>query len=95
MAVEKEKSSDLKEFGPESASAMVEELRRGFATGKTRSFEWRESQLKSLLRLLADHEPEIVDALRSDLSKPELESIVYEVARVFNLVFDLFLLWFL
>lgn len=58
---------------------VVEELRGSYASGKTRSYEWRVSQLENLLKLSSDHEQDIVDALRSDMSKPELESIIYEV----------------
>lgn len=61
----------------------MEEVRESYASGKTRSYEWRVSQLKNLLKLSSDHEQDIVDALRSDISKPELESVVYEVPLSF------------
>lgn len=67
-------------FDGEEASKLVDSLRSTFASGKTRSYEWRVSQLKSLLKLAINHEQEIVDALRSDLSKPELETVLYEVS---------------
>ncbi|XP_060673445.1 aldehyde dehydrogenase family 3 member H1 isoform X2 [Ziziphus jujuba] len=63
---------------------VVEELRGSYASGKTRSYEWRVSQLENLLKLSSDHEQDIVDALRSDMSKPELESIIYEIAMLKN-----------
>lgn len=63
----------------EAASALVKELRGTFASSKTRSYQWRVSQLNGLLKLATDHEAEIVDALNSDLSKPEFESLIYEV----------------
>lgn len=66
------------------AAVAVKELRGSFASGKTRSYEWRVSQLQSLHKLCVDHEEDICDALRSDLSKPVLESIVHEVS-VLNL----------
>lgn len=65
-------------FDVEAAGDMMKELRATFAAGKTRSYEWRVTQLKNLLKL-CDHEKEIVEALRQDLSKPELESTIYEV----------------
>lgn len=61
------------------AAAMMKELRGTFGSGKTRSVEWRRSQLKALLKLAEFHEGEILEALRSDLSKPELESLLQEV----------------
>lgn len=66
-------------FDAEAASLLVEELRGTFASGRTRSYEWRVSQLKALLKLADDREQEIVDALGSDLSKPPLETVSYEV----------------
>ncbi|XP_052201188.1 aldehyde dehydrogenase family 3 member H1 [Diospyros lotus] len=69
-------------FDSEAASFMVKELRGTFAAGKTRTYQWRVSQLKSLLRIVIDHEREIIDALRSDLSKPVLEAYVSEIAML-------------
>ncbi|KAI4307256.1 hypothetical protein L6164_030461 [Bauhinia variegata] len=67
-------------FDAEAASSLARELRGTFLSGKTRSYEWRVSQLKALLKLVDDNEQEIVDALRSDLSKPPMESVVCEVS---------------
>ena len=61
---------------------MVEELRASFGSGKTRSYEWRVSQLKKLEKVTEYHEAEIIEALRSDLSKPEFESYVQEVPTI-------------
>lgn len=69
-------------FDAEAASRLVEELRGGFTAGKTRTYEWRMSQLKGIMKIVEDHEQEIVEALRSDLSKPELEAVIYEVSMV-------------
>lgn len=67
-------------FAGEEATAMVSELRRTFSTGKTRSYEWRVAQLKSIAKMVNERETEIVEALRSDLNKPEFESVLYEVS---------------
>lgn len=64
------------------AAEVVTELRLSFGEGKTRSYEWRVSQLKALLKLAKYHEDEIIAALRSDLSKPETESYVHEIAMM-------------
>jgi hypothetical protein len=37
-----------------------------------------------------EHEEDIVDALRQDLSKPQLESIVYEVWEIPRITFFFF-----
>lgn len=66
-------------FDSGEAAAMVEELRGSYRSGKTRSYEWRVSHLKKLEKITEFHEQEIVEALRSDLSKPETESFVQEV----------------
>lgn len=71
--------SEAKVFDATAATELVKELRGTFASGRTRSYEWRVSQLESILKLSADHEEEISDAIHSDLSKPALESIIHEV----------------
>ncbi|OIW16630.1 hypothetical protein TanjilG_01869 [Lupinus angustifolius] len=63
---------------------LVNELRETSASGKTRSYEWRVTQLNALSNLIDDHEQEIVDALRFDLSKPPLETVAYEIALLKN-----------
>lgn len=57
----------------------VEELRSTFKSGKTKTYEWRVSQLKALVDLVTRHENEILQALHYDLNKPELESFILEV----------------
>ncbi|CAA0839239.1 Aldehyde dehydrogenase family 3 member F1 [Striga hermonthica] len=46
-----------------------EGLRRTFRGGKTRGIEWRKAQLRAVLRLLAENEAQIFEALRLDLGK--------------------------
>ncbi|PIM99872.1 Aldehyde dehydrogenase [Handroanthus impetiginosus] len=58
------------------------ELRSVYASGKTKTFQWRVSQLKAILRLTTDHEKEIAEALRSDLNKPEHEAFIHEIAAI-------------
>ncbi|XP_068336872.1 aldehyde dehydrogenase family 3 member H1-like isoform X1 [Pyrus communis] len=84
MAIEEKKQTAAKPFDEEAASAVVKELRASFVSGKTRSYQWRVSQFKCILKLITKNEREIVDALRSDLSKPELESQVYEISMLKN-----------
>ncbi|KAL0365894.1 UNVERIFIED_CONTAM: Aldehyde dehydrogenase [Sesamum radiatum] len=63
---------------------VVKELRSTFTSGKTKTHEWRASQLKAIIRIVTHHEDEIVEALRSDLKKPELESFVHEICAVLS-----------
>ncbi|OMO94969.1 Aldehyde dehydrogenase NAD(P)-dependent [Corchorus capsularis] len=71
-------------FDMEAAKVVVKELRESFAAGKTKSYEWRVSQLKAILKMMEENEPQIIAALREDLSKPELESSIYEIAMLKN-----------
>ncbi|XP_061359961.1 aldehyde dehydrogenase family 3 member H1-like [Gastrolobium bilobum] len=73
-----------KVFDAETASLLVKELRGSFASGRTRSHEWRVSQVKALLKFLVDHEDQIVDALLSDLARPPFETVVYEIGILKN-----------
>ncbi|EOY16341.1 Aldehyde dehydrogenase 3H1 isoform 1 [Theobroma cacao] len=71
-------------FDTDSAKEVVKELRASFVAGKTKSYEWRVAQLKALLKMTEENEPQIAAALRDDLSKPELESYIYEIAMLKN-----------
>lgn len=72
-------------FDATAAETLVKELRVSYNSGKTRSYQWRVAQLKSIVKMSVDHEDEIIDALRQDLSKPEFESYISEVCRSLQL----------
>uniref|UniRef100_A0A2P2LRG1 Aldehyde dehydrogenase family 3 member I1ic-like n=1 Tax=Rhizophora mucronata TaxID=61149 RepID=A0A2P2LRG1_RHIMU len=74
MAKEEKRS-----FGANEAGLLVTELRQQFNSGKTKSYEWRVSQLKGIVKMVEDKEKEIAEALHMDLDKPELEAFVSEV----------------
>ncbi|KAM7260424.1 hypothetical protein ACFE04_016165 [Oxalis oulophora] len=69
-------------FDSVAASELVNELRVNFYKGTTRSYEWRVTQIKSMIKMMEDHEQDIVASLRQDLDKPEMESSIYEVAML-------------
>jgi len=60
----------------------VERLRATFGSGRTRPLAWRRQQLQGLRRMLAEREPEFAEALRQDLGKPSLETLVTETGLV-------------
>ncbi|XP_072981541.1 aldehyde dehydrogenase family 3 member H1 [Typha angustifolia] len=64
----------------EKAAEMVGGLRRMFESGRTKEYEWRMAQLKSIARLIDEKEKEIMEALREDLGKPEIESYLHEIS---------------
>ena len=69
----------MEKFDGTVAAKLVEELRKNFSEGKTRSYGWRADQLKSILRMIGEKEKDIVDALYEDLNKPATESFIQEV----------------
>ncbi|KAJ6314145.1 hypothetical protein OIU78_017744 [Salix suchowensis] len=77
MMEEKKKTFDANE-----AALLVKELNESFRTGKTKSYEWRVSQLKSIEKMVVEREKDICEALYKDLSKPEFEAFVSEIAMV-------------
>ncbi|KAK8600854.1 hypothetical protein V6N13_059406 [Hibiscus sabdariffa] len=81
MGIEVEKKAG---FDTESAKEVVKELRASFVAGKTKTYEWRRTQLTAMLKMMDENEPQIVAALTDDLSKPELESSIYEIAMLKN-----------
>lgn len=79
MGTEDEKAT-VEVFDEEAAISMLKELRCSFASGKTKSYEWRVTQLNNLLKIADDHEKEISAALYSDLAKSEMESFIHEIS---------------
>jgi len=62
----------------------VASVRTAFLKGKSRSIEWRISQLKAITRMLDENEQVFVDALKSDLNKPLQETILAEIDFIKN-----------
>ncbi|KAJ7965539.1 Aldehyde dehydrogenase [Quillaja saponaria] len=60
------------------AKAVVKELRVAFDSGTTRSYEWRVSQIKAIIKLTEDNEEDITKALHADLSKSPAEAFIQE-----------------
>jgi aldehyde dehydrogenase (NAD+) len=55
--------------GAEQAAAVVARLRSTFATGKTRSLDWRLRQLRGIIRFCEEREADMAKALASDLGR--------------------------
>ncbi|XP_010432443.1 PREDICTED: aldehyde dehydrogenase family 3 member I1, chloroplastic [Camelina sativa] len=68
-------------FNGKEAALLVDELRNNFNTGRTKSYEWRISQLQNISRMLDEKEKCITEALYQDLSKPELEAFLAEISN--------------
>lgn len=69
-------------FDGKEAALLVEELRVNFSTGRTKSYEWRISQLQNIAKMIDEKERCIAEALYQDLSKPELEAFIAEVLHI-------------
>lgn len=63
---------------PDVRSA-VDRVRAGFASGATRSLDWRKSQLDALEAMLVENEQQLLDALKSDLGKCATEAYSTEI----------------
>ncbi|KAJ6775106.1 ALDEHYDE DEHYDROGENASE [Salix purpurea] len=61
-------------FDAGEAPLLVKELNESFRAGRTRSYEWRVSQLKGIGKMVEEREKDISEALYKDLSKPEFEA---------------------
>jgi aldehyde dehydrogenase (NAD+) len=62
----------------------LQELKLTYSSGKTKSYDWRRSQLIALRQLLVENEIEIYQALEADLGKCQFESFVTEYAFVLH-----------
>ncbi len=70
------------------AASVAARLRATFASGRTRTVEWRRDQLRALDRLLVEGESELLDSLARDLGKPRLEGYLTEIAFVRSEIAD-------
>jgi aldehyde dehydrogenase (NAD+) len=62
--------------------AIVQRQRAFFATGQTKSVEFRLAQLKALKQAILDRQTAILEALKADLHKPELEAFLTEIGVI-------------
>jgi aldehyde dehydrogenase (NAD+) len=62
------------------AATAVARLRATFASGSTRSIEWRQAQLAAVELMLAEGEERIATALASDLGRPPTDTFLGDVA---------------
>lgn len=63
----------------DTISALIEDLRRVFLSGKTRCVTYRKNQLKQLCFLVHDNEQAFVDAIYRDLGRPKMETVFAEI----------------
>ena len=61
------------------AAGVLAEVRQVFNTGRTRSLEWRAEQLRAIERMCDESEPEIAEALASDLGRSSFEAWLGDV----------------
>ncbi len=58
----------------------VARLRKTFASGRTRSVEWRKQQLRALQKLMDENEDAIAAALAEDLDRNPFEAYLADIA---------------
>ncbi|MBS1693710.1 MAG: aldehyde dehydrogenase family protein [Actinobacteria bacterium] len=65
-------------------AATVARLRATFASGRTRSVEWRRRQLQALAAMITENETAIAEALREDLDRDPFEAWLADCAPTAN-----------
>ncbi|MCT4633864.1 MAG: aldehyde dehydrogenase [Firmicutes bacterium] len=63
---------------------ILNEMKKYYFTGSTRSISFRKEQLKKLKYTIKNYEDEIIDALEVDLGRHELESYAAEIGSVLS-----------
>lgn len=58
----------------------MSDLRRVFASGRTRDLQWRLTQLEGIERLCSEREADIAAALHADLGRPAVEAWLGDIA---------------
>lgn len=67
-----------------TAEEFVTTARNAFQSGRTKSLDFRQSQLLALLRLYEENTQEMIDALKEDLRKSKQEAIISEIDYLKN-----------
>lgn len=62
------------------AIGTVATLRKSFESGLTRPLAWRKEQLRAMTRMLAENEPELLEAMYADIGKPAVEARLTDVS---------------
>ncbi len=73
-------SGPIADLSAEEAAAVVGRLRETFASGRTRTLEWRKRQLEGIVALVSEREDEVAAALASDLGRTPHESWFGDIA---------------
>ena len=79
MTTESVAPETAKTASPDIAGT-VRRLRETFASGRTRSVEWRKQQLHALEKMMVDNEAAIADALEQDLGRKPFEAWLADIA---------------
>jgi aldehyde dehydrogenase (NAD+) len=66
----------------ENIEVTCTKLRNTFKSGKTKSYDWRMSQLRLIQKMVKENEPVILDALRQDLGRCPMESMAMDLMIV-------------
>jgi aldehyde dehydrogenase (NAD+) len=65
---------------PADIAKTVAKLRQTFASGRTRSVEWRQHQLKQLEKMMLENEEAVAAALEEDLGRSTFEAWLADIA---------------
>ncbi|GFR91173.1 aldehyde dehydrogenase [Elysia marginata] len=68
----------------ESYGQMVKDMRSVFMTGKTKSEQWRSTQLRAIVNLIEENSEKLCAALQEDLHKHKGESVITELSLCKN-----------
>lgn len=67
---------------------IVQSVRDGFSTGRSKSLEYRKEQLNALIRLLSENKQAAADALFKDLGRCKFEGMIADVNAVISEIKD-------
>ena len=73
-------STDL--YTEDSIAQIVAEQRKFFRTGETLPVRWRIKQLKRLKEAVIAHQQELIDALKADLGRSDLEAYLCDIGPI-------------
>jgi aldehyde dehydrogenase (NAD+) len=75
-------------------TSVVTTLRNTFNTHRTKDVQWRIQQLKQLEKLLLENCDSIIQAIKQDMGRPEIQALLGDVSLTFHNLVHFFGLYF-
>lgn len=86
--ITKTNNDDHGNLSKSQINQVIKTTREGFLTGRTKDVKFRKKQLRQLMKLVEDNKEQICEALKTDLNKPQFETMIGEYNLLINEIIE-------